>query len=408
MTTNPSPTATLATSRRNRSRARPWLVVIGILLIAANLRAAITGVGPILTLIREDQSLSAVAASVLISVPLVAFALMSPLAPLLAHRLGLERILTGALVALAVGILLRSSPPQPLLWVGTAVIGVAIALLNVLLPSLLKRDFPTRLGPLTGAYSAVQSSAAALAAGLAVPLAGGSESGWRFALGVWAGLALIALGVFSPQLRWSAGPRHPAAASDMGHRVRAPWTRALAWQITLFMGLQSLSYYSMLAWLATILQDAGLDAGTAGFYMFLLNLSGILGSLTCSALLHRLRDQRPLTFTASLITVSALTGFLIAPEMGIIWACIAGFASSSTLVLSLALFGLRTRNHQEAAALSGMAQSIGYSLAALGPIAIGALYDATASWTLPLSVLIALAGTQAVLGLLAGRPRVLR
>jgi CP family cyanate transporter-like MFS transporter len=379
---------------------RPALILFGVFLIAMNLRAAITTLGPILGIVQVDQRLSSVAASVLVSVPLIAFATFSPIAPRIAARLGLERSLGAALVLLAVGVVLRSTPPQLLLWVGTALLGVAIAILNVLLPSLVKRDFPDRIGPITGAYTAVQSGVAAIAAGIAVPLAGQESGGWRLSLGIWAGLAVLALGVFAPQLRRSTR----VVATAAGAPAR-PWKSALAWQVTIFMGLQSLAFYVMVTWLSSIEHAAGISPATAGFHQLLFNLFGLLGSLACSALVHRLPDQRPIAIGGSLLLIVALVGLLLAPGIAVLWAIIAGFAGGVTLALALSLFGLRTRHYAEAGALSGMAQSAGYTLAALGPIAIGAVHDVTASWKPALAILVVLAVVQTVFGALASRPK---
>ncbi|MFD2474357.1 CynX/NimT family MFS transporter [Amycolatopsis silviterrae] len=397
--TAPGPAAPEAPERG--TPLRPALILIGVLLIATNLRAAITTLGPILNLVQTDQQLSSVAASVLVSVPLIAFAVCSPIAPKVAAKLGLERALGAAVLLLAVGIVLRSTPPQLLLWAGTVLLGVAIAILNVLLPALVKRDFPTRIGPITGAYTAVQSGVAAIAAGVAVPLAGQEAGGWRLSLGIWAGLALVALGVFLPQLRRSAAA--PALAGTTG--AARPWTSALAWQVTVFMGLQSLAFYVLVTWLSSIEHAAGISSVTAGFHQLFFNLSGLAGSLVCSALIHRLPDQRAVAITGSLLMAAALTGLLIAPGLGVLWAIVAGFAGGITLALSLSLFGLRTKHYADAGALSGMAQAAGYTLAALGPIAIGAIHDATSSWTPALGVLIGLALVQTVFGALASRPR---
>jgi CP family cyanate transporter-like MFS transporter len=402
MTAQPSPAETAQAPRA--TALRPGLILIGVLLVATNLRAAITSLGPVLRIVQGDQQLSSVAASVLVSVPLIAFATFSPIAPKVAAKLGLERALGAALLLLAAGVVLRSTPPQPLLWAGTALLGVAIAMLNVLLPSLIKRDFPTRIGPITGAYTAVQSGVAAIAAGIAVPLAGQQSSGWRLSLGIWAGLALLALGLFAPQLRRSARGVTTSAGPGAS-RARAPWGSALAWQVTFFMGLQSLAFYVLLTWLSSIEQAAGTSPAAAGFHQLLFNLFGLLGSLVCSALIHRLPDQRPIAVGGSLLLMAALTGLLLVPGAGVIWAVIAGFSSGITLALALSLFGLRTRHYAEAGALSGMAQAVGYTLAALGPIAIGAVHDATASWTPALTIMLALVAVQVVFGALAARPR---
>ncbi|HEY0246854.1 MAG TPA: MFS transporter [Gryllotalpicola sp.] len=404
-------TATVSRPRADRT-LRPGLVMVGILLIGANLRTAITTVGPVLGDVQHELRLSSVEASVLISLPLVAFALVSPFAPAVSRLLGLECTLGAALGLLTVGIVLRSVPGESALWSGTALLGIAIALLNVLLPALVKRDFPSRIGQVTGAYSAVQSAFAALAAGAAVPIAGLSESGWRLGLGIWAGLAVTALGVFAPQLRRRTAV--PVAADDVTLDElrrpdpvgRSPWRTALGWQVTVFMGLQSIVYYVLITWLATIERAAGVDAAAAGTHQLLLNAFAIAGSLGCSALIPRFRDQRMLGAVAPALMILALVGMLAAPHLGAVWDSLAGLSGGATIVLALSLFGLRTDHHAQATALSGMAQSVGYLLAAAGPVVMGALHDAVSSWTPTLLVLMALELVLIVFGLLVGRRRV--
>ena len=419
--TRPTPTlgATNA-SRAARRAARalsPAFIVTGILLVASNLRVGITTVGPVLTDIEADLGLTSLAASVLISLPLVAFAVVSPVAPGLARRLGFERTLGLALGGLAVGLVLRSLPGLPLLWIGTAVLGVAIAVLNVVLPALVKRDFPDRIGQVTGVYSAVQAAFAAAAAGLAVPIAGLTAWGWRLPLGMWAGLALIALGVIAPMLRLrSTAPRsaddvslEPPAVLDPAHPSdRSPWRTAIGWQVTAFMGLQSIGFYVFITWLPAIEESAGLDPNAAGFHQLLLNAFGIVGSLAASALIPRMRDQRLLAVASPLVFAAATAGVLIAPQHGVVWASVAGVACGANIVLALSFFGLRTAHHSQAASLSGMAQSVGYLLAAAGPLLMGALHDAAGSWTTALGILVGLLLALVVFGYLAGRPRVMR
>lgn len=407
---------------------RPALVIAGLLLVAGNLRAGITTVGPVLAELQHDLGLSSLTASILISLPLLAFAFVSPFAPAFARRLGLERALGVALAGLAVGLVVRSLPGLPLLWIGTALLGVAIAILNVVLPALVKRDFPTRIGQVTGAYSAVQASFAAIAAGAAVPVAALTAWGWRLPLGMWAGLALIALAVMVPQLRrrtvvppseddvalveshhptpsgGATGGRQTDGRSAGG---RSPWGTAIGWQVTAFMGLQSVGFYVFITWLPSMEGAAGVDAAAAGVHQLLLNAFGIAGSLLASTLIPRFRDQRLLAVAGPTLFALAALGVLLAPQLGGVWASMAGLAGGSSIVLALSFFGLRTRHHDQAAALSGMAQSVGYVLAAAGPIAAGALHDATGSWTPALAILTGLLVVLAVFGYLAGRARVI-
>lgn len=398
-----------------RRHAPTTLIIAGILLVAGNLRAALTTVGPVLSNIRGDLGLSSSAASFLVSLPLLAFAVVSPFVPRVALRLGLERTIAAALGVLAVGLVVRSTPPTVLLWVGTLLIGVAIAVLNVVLPSWVKRDFPTKIGQVTGAYSAVQSGFAAVASGVAVPVAGFTGLGWRLPAAMWAGMALIAVGVLLPLMWREAGETTEEATdapglvtTDTGHAAHPGpplWRSLLAWQVAAFMGLQSTNYYVLITWLPSIEQDAGISDTTAGLHLVLFSIFGIGGSLGCSALLARLRNQQVLGACIALVLVVANLGIMLAPGATVVWACVAGIGGGSSIVFALSLFGMRARSHRTAASLSGMAQSLGYILAAVGPVAVGALHDATGSWTPPMAVLLVLSGCLVVAGLLAGRDR---
>lgn len=387
------------------------LVLTGLFLVAANLRTALTSVGPVVPAISQDLGLSSFAASALISLPLFAFAVVSPVAPRISIRLGLERSLALGLVVLAIGLLIRSTPPQALLWVGTALIGISIAVLNVLLPSLVKRDFPARIGPITGMYSAVQASFAALAAGIAVPVAGLTDLGWRLSLGLWAGLALIAFGVMLPLLRNRRRVDLTAqniSLPDGPIRGQSPWKSAIGWQVSAFMGLQSTVYFAVITWLPSIEAAAGISETAAGGHQALFNASAIIGSLVCSALIAKLGDQRILGTALPILLLFSTAGVMIAPQWAALWASLIGIGCSGAIVLALSLIGLRSRNHSQAAALSGMAQCIGYMLAALGPIAIGTVFDITGNWNSALAILIVAEVILVGIGYLAGRDRTLR
>jgi CP family cyanate transporter-like MFS transporter len=388
------------------------MLLLGILLIAANLRPSITAVGPVLDDIRSSLHLSGAVASVLISVPLLAFGLFSPGAPWISRRLGLNGALTAALGVLAVAIAVRSLPWTPALWIGTALLGAAIAVMNVVLPSVVKRDFPDRVGQITGVYAAVLSAVAAVAAGIAVPIASLAHEGWRWSLGVWAGLAVIGVAVLAPQLRGPARRREPVPPLDLPAVIgaprpyRSPWTSAIGWQVTIFMGVQSIVYFTLITWLPSIEQSAGVSAATAGLHQLMLNTAGIVGSLLTAAAVHRRADdQRPVAVAAAVLIAIGLGGELAAPALGAVWVCIMGLGTGSSIALALSLFVLRAGHARQATELSGMAQSIGYLLAAAGPVAIGILHDATGSWTAALIAILALVATQLVLSLLAARNR---
>jgi CP family cyanate transporter-like MFS transporter len=397
------------------------MLLLGILLIAANLRPSITAVGPVLDDIRSSLHLSSVGASVLISIPLVAFGLFSPVAPWISRRLGLDGALGAALGVLAVAIVARSLPWTPALWIGTVLLGAAIAVMNVVLPSLVKRDYPDRVGQVTGVYAAVLSAVAAIAAGLAVPIAGVAHEGWRWSLGIWAGLALLALVVLTPRLRRSRlsgfvtavepPPRAPGGLADglpgapAPHSYRSPWRSALGWQVTMFMGVQSIVFFTLITWLPSIEQSTGISPTTAGFHQFLLNIGSLVGSLLTAAVIQRARDQRGVGVASAVLIAIGLVGEIVVPPYSTVWVCIMGLGTGASITLALSLFALRTGDHRQSTELSGMAQSIGYLMAAAGPVAIGFLHDATGSWNAALVVILGLVAVQLAVSLPAARNR---
>lgn len=380
---------------------------MGLLLIGANLRTAITSVGPVIPEIRDDLLLPSSVAAVLISVPLLAFALVSPLAPGLAARIGLDRSLALGLLGLAAGIVLRSIPWEPGLWLGTALLGSAVAVLNVLLPALVKRDRPDRIGPYTGLYSSVQGGAAAIAAGLAVPLSSTTDAGWRLGLGVWAGLALVAFAVFLPRLVRRSPVPDSVVLSSATTPARSPWRSPLGWQVSIFMGMQSTVFFSLATWLPTLEADAGFTAAEAGLHLFVMNVCGIPGSLMMAAVIHRMPDQRLIAAVTSVTCAVGVVGLMLLPQFALLWVCVMGFSCGATIVLGLSLFGLRSVDHRQAAALSGMGQSVGYLIASVGPPLMGALHDVTGTWVPVLAALLVALAVQFTTGQLAGRRRVI-
>jgi CP family cyanate transporter-like MFS transporter len=389
---------TTVDAEHDTSTASRVLLIAGIILIAANLRGALTMVGPLLEMIRGETNLSAGEAGLLPALPLLTFAVVSPLVSRVARRMGIERTLWGALLVLAAGILLRSLPAMPMLWVGTALLGTAIAFGNVLLPSLIKRDFPHRVGMMTGVYSTVMGGVGAIASGVAVPLAVALPGGWRTAFGCLAGLALIAAGLWLPQLSERSRP----AVSGQG-MAGAPWRSALAWQVTAFMGLQSSVFYITLSWLPAILREHGASEESAGWLLFLAQLLGVAVSMLVPLLAGRLADQRLPVAVGALLGLFGYLGLLVAPDLMVLWAVVIGLSTGTSFVLALSFLSLRAADSHQAASLSGMAQSCGYLLATTGPIVFGALHDASHGWTVPLIVLIGIVTAQGVVGVGAGR-----
>ncbi|WP_157267904.1 MFS transporter [Azohydromonas aeria] len=375
---------------------------VGMVLIAANLRPALMGVGPLLKQIQADTGLSPSTLGWLITMPVIAFGAVSPLAAPLARRFGLERTLLAAMLALAAGIALRSLPGTACLFAGAALLGAAIAIGNVLVPALVRRDFPARIGPMTSLFVTTLAGVAAVGAGLAVPMAG--WLGWRLALAAWALPASVAAAWWLLAPGRGVQPSAATAPPPPAPRPGGLWRSALAWQVSLFMGLQSLAFYVLVAWLPSLLQDAGLSAATAGSYAFLYQVACLSGSLVAPLLAARAREQRWHAFAASALSLLGFVG-LAGTAPSVIWVLIGGLGSGASLALCLAFFSLRTSHPSQTASLSGMAQAVGYSLAALGPVGFGWLHDTSGNWHAPLVAMWVLIALQCAIGLQAGRAR---
>lgn len=383
----------------NEGAARRVLMIAGFLLVAANLRVALTSVGPLVETIRTDLRLTAGEAGFIGTLPLLTFAVVSPLIPRVTRRVGTDQMLWIALALLATGIVLRSLPVTGLLWVGTVLLGVAIAIGNVLMPSLIKRDFPDRVHAMTGVYTAVIGIVASTAAGVAVPLAGALPGGWRTSLGCWAGLVLIALAVWTPRIT----RRRTAAAAADTDKAATPWRSLLAWECAGFMALSACGFYTVFSWYSSILQSYGTSETTAGWLLFAYQLIGVVMSFVMPVVLSRMRDQRAAAVVSALLAMTGYLGLLFAPGLAVLWVLVTGFGAGGVFFLALAFFSLRAADPRSSAALSGMGQSIGYLVAAVGPVLFGFLHDVTGGWRTPLAVLAGVAAAHALIGLRAGR-----
>lgn len=378
------------------------LLIAGILCIAINLRPALAGVGPLIEDIRTGTGLSNSLLGLLTTLPLLAFGVVSTLTPLFTKRFGIGGTLFGAMILLTIGIGIRSIDWVPTLYIGTLLLGIAIAFGNVLLPSLTKRNFSENSGFITSLYSSVMALGASIAAGISVPLADNVGLGWRGSLGIWALVALLAVFVWMPQLlRLKKSDPTRSFVEAMKNLTRS----RLAWQVALFMGLQSLTFYVILAWLPAILQSRGFDASFSGWMLSLSQGTGILGSLVVPVFAGRRKDQRSIVCLLVIIEAIGLVGLLF-PQLGWIalWVSLIGFVLGGTFGLALLFIVLRSRDSESATELSGMAQSIGYFVAASGPIVFGSIYDLTESWTYPLIVLFVITFLKLVMGLGAGKP----
>jgi MFS transporter, CP family, cyanate transporter len=383
------------------------LLMVGITVLAVNLRVSITSLPPVFPELAAALHLSSAMVALLAATPVLCFGLFSGLAAPLSHRHGEERVLLAALLLLAGGLLLRGALPAAMLFPGTVLAGGAIALMNVLLPSLVKRRHPEHAGLLIGAYLLMLGAGAVVASLIAVPVfkAAGNGPGWpvTLTLGLWALPALVAAVLWLPQIRYRTRP------ARSGRPVRAAVHRhALAWQVAAFMGLQSLTYYASLSWLPTLFRDRGVSAAAAGGLLALMNLGNAVTALLGPMLAHRARDQRLLITAAVLATGGGLAGSLFAPTASAAaWTLLLGLGQGGSLGLAIFFTMARAPDPVASASLSGFAQSTGYLIAAAGPLAVGFLHTATGGWTVPVLALLGVVALELWSGLLAGRARTL-
>ena len=367
------------------------LLIIGIILIGANLRAPLTSVGPLVASIRDSLGISNTLAGTITTVPLLTFAFLSflsPFAPKLAQRFNTEFILFISLIFLTIGIEIRSFGGIGTLFIGTIIIGLSITVGNVLLPSLIKHNFASNIGIMTGIYAVSMNLCGAIGSGISIPLSSLSELGWPGALRFWGILSLLTLFFWLPQLRNKCKTIKVVQTEKTASSTNL-WRSKLAWNVTLFMGFQSLIFYTMIAWLPEILEQKGLNPHEAGWMLSLMQLAMLPITVIASILAGRLKKQHSLVLVSVVLLVLGLFGILYGSKLFItLWIIMIGIGVGFAFSLAIMFFSLRTQNTTEAAELSGMAQSFGYLLAAIGPVLFGWLHDITHSWTTPLLMLV--------------------
>jgi CP family cyanate transporter-like MFS transporter len=377
--------------------------VFAFFLVAANLRPPLTNVGPLLDPIRHSLGLSSTATGLLTALPLPIFACFAPFARL-GFVLGIERTLAGCLGLITAGIALRSQGSVAALFGGTAILAVGIGIANMLMPSVIKRDFPHHVGSMTTAYVMVMSLAGAIATGLSVPLSDYLTGGWQASLAIWAVFAGMALLLWLPEACKPAETliARPTDYQDAGAPI---WRSALAWQVTFFMGLQFLVYYVMLGWMPLFLADQGVTPARAGWLLTLYQVAAFGSGFIAPPLLQRGGDQRAVAVLSCLVTAFATCGLLLAPGLAAVWLFILGLSFGISFILAFAFIGMRAQDHRRAASLSTLSQGVAYLVAAAGPLAFGWLRDLTGHWAIPMASLAAIALMQAVAGYGAGRNR---
>ncbi|SEM70144.1 CynX/NimT family MFS transporter [Nonomuraea pusilla] len=382
---------------------RSAVLVVGFVLTALNLRPAIAGVSPLLNEIMRDAGLSPAGGGAITTVMVVCLGVFGPVAPLLASRIGLDRTLLAGLLVIALGVVLRGLDGVAALYVGSALAATAIAVMNVSMPGVVKQHFPARVNLFTGVYVSGVVAGAAAASALVIPVERATGFGWRGVSALLAVPALLAALLWLPQ---ALGKQTLAGGGP--RPFRTVLRSRVTWYVTALMGLQSLTFYVMLAWLPTIFVEAGLPADQAGYLLSLTNLVQVGASLAVPVLAGRGPSQVSYVVGACLLTVAGYLGMLLAPTtLPWLWMIVLGVGQGAAFALALLIIALRPADPAAVTALSAVAQSVGYVVAALGPMLFGLLRQVSGGWTAPLLAGLAALAAQTVAGWLAGRPATL-
>jgi len=379
------------------------MALAGILLVALNLRTAITSLGALLDEVRVGLHLSGALAGIVTTLPALSFAAFGALTPWLTRRFTPARVLVGAMAALATGEVLRAITGSAAVFVALSALALAgIAVANVLLPVLVKTYFPGRAGLVTGVYTMTLIAGTSAAAAASVPIAAAFGS-WRAGLGVWAVIAVVAM---LPWLRAGLRRTPPGTRSAGAAAVRVrPGRTRLGWAMAVYFGTQSLSGYATMGWLAQIFRDADYTPTTAGLLLAGVTAVGVPIALLMPALAGRMRDLRGMVLIMSAAMIASYVGLAFAPHGGAIAWVVLLAVGQGAFPLALAMIGMRARTPEGTVALSAFAQSTGYLIAALGPFAVGVLYEATGGWSVPMGFLVAAALVQGLAGVFAAKPR---
>ncbi|WP_393056546.1 CynX/NimT family MFS transporter [Streptomyces sp. LN549] len=408
------PAAAPATSRtevpgQGAGGPAPWvfrLVTVGLVLAALNLRPAITSLGALLEEVRDGLHMSGSVAGVLTSVPPLCFAVFGIMAPRLARRFGPGAVVCAGMVAITAGLVIRplvGGTAGFLAASALALMGIAVS--NVLMPVIVKRWFPARVGSMTGLYSMALALGTSLAAAVTVPMTEAMGGSWKAGLGIWAALAAVAILPWIPLVRdRSGGAGHPAARRPEAPALRITRSRT-AWALACFFGLQATAAYITMGWMPQIFRDAGVSAGTAGVLLALIMAMGVPLAFVIPRVATRMRTQGPIVVVLGACGLMGYAGLYFAPSGGAwVWALLLGI-SNCAFPLALTMIGMRSRSGAGVVRLSAFAQSTGYLISIPGPLLVGVLYQHSGGWGLPIALMAALMVPQMVAGILAGRDR---
>lgn len=394
----------MTTNRASGVVQHPAFIMATVIILGLSLRIPILSVAPLLDMIVSELDLSAATAGWLSTIPVLCFGTVALISPTLTRRWGMDAILLAMFSILLFGLLVRTVSSVPLLFGGTVLVGAGIAVSNVILPGFIKREAPNHVGPMTALYSAAISASGAIGAGATIPIMNALDLDWRGALR-WPAVVVIA-GILI-LIPWQVGARRGrklrAAERPRGVNI---WRNKVAWYVTGYMGMQSFLFFSATGWLAVYLISEGMSEQQAGFMLSLSPLLGVGGSFIAPLLVHKRSDQRWLVWVSSVLCAIGLAGMTWLPMTGtILWVAAFGFGSGMTLSIALTYIGLRTPDAHHAGELSMMAQAVGYSIAAIGPILVGFANDLVGNWQVPFGLILLSVIPLTLVGLGGGKAR---
>lgn len=393
----------------NRTRKKPFLLISAIILYACCLRAPFTGTGSILTMIRTDLQLSGSSAGMLTSIPLFTFALLSIASGYLAQKLGAGNAMIIGAALISLGIFARAFSGSSGLFLGTVILGAGITIGNVLLPAIVKACFPEHTSAMTSCYTTIMSVASGISGGISVPLA--LRFGWSFALGIWLILSLLTLLLWLPcrhirlQEEYPPGdiPQSNSAPPDIKTVTCSP----TAWAVGIYMGLQSLVFYSFVSWFATILQSRGFSAAASGNFNSLYLFVGLAGSFAAPFLADLRKDKSWLGLLLGTLYAAGILILILVPGSAGVWGTIivSGFCQGACFSYSMLMFVFHTRTAAVSSILSAFGQSVGYLIASAGPALTGKLFDLSGNWDLILWILFGVSIALLFLGRYIGKEK---
>ncbi|MFM9403246.1 CynX/NimT family MFS transporter [Myroides odoratimimus] len=385
------------------SKMKKLLMLLGIIFIASNLRAPLTSVGPVISEISKSLALSNTTAGLVTTIPLMAFGFLSSMVPKISRRYGMELVLLGSLILLSIGLVIRPYGSLVTLFLGAALVGIAITVGNVLMPAYIKSNYQKNVGTMMGIYSVAMNLTAALAAGFSISLGKFTEMGWKGSIGVWLVLSIVTILIWLPQVK----KKQAIEGSNRGFTEEKKvhmYSSKLAWAVTVFMGVQSLLFYCLAAWLPKVAITWGIPKEDAGWLLSYMQFAQLPMTFIGAIIASKLSNQKLLAIGTGVLFAIGIAGLLIFKvNMIALWCVLIGTASGLAFSLSMLFFVLRTSSTTQAAELSGMAQSIGYLIAACGPPVFGALFDVTQSWSMSLMFLLVMSITLIVSGGIAGK-----